>query len=94
MALIKDTTTNVGAIANYWRITNIGVDRILQKITFTIGLYLSKDAREAGSETFSGYDITENASYSTLGFSGSEDICKLVYPYAKGLEQFSGATDA
>lgn len=45
MALIKNKTTDFGIEANYWKVSMITIDRNLQEATFSICLYLNKNAK-------------------------------------------------
>ncbi len=52
MALIQKTTLSSGVTGDYWKITNLEIDKISNFLSVTISCYLNKDTRDKGLNPF------------------------------------------
>ena len=94
MALIKEKMTQFGMVADYWKIGMISIDRDREEASYSINLYLNRDANsfiESKSVSLLGLeDKTEYRKY--FGGSNYTSIVNACYEHAKAkVEYFKNA---
>lgn len=91
MALIKTHRVPQGVDCNYWRILTCELDLVANKLRANIGLYVSKELRQAGARPI------ERAHFEgelpPLDARGKNDAVKLAYEAMKLAPEFQGAID-
>jgi hypothetical protein len=92
MAMQLTTVLNSGVSGNYWKISDIYIQRDIQQISITMSLYLSQSCRQQNMSplTTSNYLINGSVCSSIVS---SADIIQVLYDYLKLLPEFAGETD-
>lgn len=85
MALIKETETNLGISASYWRIGYISLDRVSKYGSITIMLYINKTAKQYIDQYTELIDSEEkfNEFFSTVALAEYKDIYNSGYEFIK-----------
>ena len=95
MALIKEKMTQFGMVANYWRVGMISIDRHRQEASYSLELYLSKDADEfIESHSVSLLGMEDKTEYELYFNNLNKNIIKTCYEHAKAkVDYFKTAID-
>lgn len=96
MALKKSTTLPSGAVAEYYRISELFVSKL--SVRLKISLYLSKDARDSGCSPVIANIFQSKINQAQAGFSFSAsgydaNLYEEAYTFLKTLDMFEGAID-
>ena len=95
MALIKEKQTKFGVTANYWRVGMISIDRHRKEASYSLELYLSKDADEfIESHSVSLLGMEDKTEYELYFNNLNKNIIKTCYEHAKAkVDYFKTAID-
>lgn len=80
MALQKQKILNSGVVGNYWKITELNVDKLSLKANFKISLYLDKAASDGGAAPIN-YSRFFHGSFTKEQLGG--DLFALGYSFIK-----------
>lgn len=94
MALIKNKMTDFGIEANYWKLTMMSMDRFTMEGSFSLSLFLNKEA-EKFIETYTVVIYGDEALYNECFENAThKDVQTSCYEYAKkNVEYFKDAED-
>jgi len=90
MALQKQKTLTSGVVGNYWKITEVSVDRISLTAYFKISLYLDKATSDAGAVPIN-YSLSFRGHFTKQELAG--DIFALGYSFIKEQTSILQTTD-
>jgi hypothetical protein len=92
MAMQLNKTLDNGVTGNYWKITNIRIDRMGLQITVDVRLWVSQSTRNSGLNPLEidSYVLT-GSDYTTA--MAASNLVAAIYDYLKALPDFSGEVD-
>jgi hypothetical protein len=93
MAITLTKTLSSGVNANYFRISNVRINRDTQKVNIVLDLYLSQTDRQANMDPVSTVSADLSSSYSSLMSQTSANIVAACYVLVMALPQFIGSTE-
>lgn len=95
MALQKNTLTQYGVDANYWKLAQVNIDCVGLTAHVELSLYVSRDARIAGNQVISSvaFDWSGENFPFTKDAMAAGSVYVAAYDKIKSLPEFSGAQD-
>ena len=80
MALKKSKTLRNGTTGEYWKITQISLDRTSRNVTYQVSLYLNKAARDSGCSPL---DFKKTFSFTLTSEQANGDLSEIGYTKIK-----------